>query len=78
MRGGVLQLQRWGLLDQVVATGTPPVRRVTFHYGGEPGRSRSGRPPGSRRSTRPRRTVLDAVLVDAAEEAGARFRFGWP
>ena len=26
--------------------------------------------------TRPRRTVLDALLVDAAEEAGARFRFG--
>ena len=24
----------------------------------------------------PRRTVLDAILVDAAEEAGARFRFG--
>ena len=24
----------------------------------------------------PRRTVLDALLVDAAEEAGARFRFG--
>ena len=33
MRGGVLQLQRWGLLDQVVASGAPPVSRVTFHYG---------------------------------------------
>jgi 2-polyprenyl-6-methoxyphenol hydroxylase-like FAD-dependent oxidoreductase len=32
MRGGVLQLQRWGLLDEIVAAGTPPVRRVTFHY----------------------------------------------
>ena len=41
MRGGVLQLQRWGLLDGVVATGAPPVRRVTFHYGaGVPCRSR--------------------------------------
>jgi 2-polyprenyl-6-methoxyphenol hydroxylase-like FAD-dependent oxidoreductase len=33
MRGGVLQLHRWGLLDRVAATGAPPVRRVTFHYG---------------------------------------------
>ena len=36
MRGGVLQLRRWGLLDRVAATGAPPVRRVTFHYGAEP------------------------------------------
>ena len=35
MRGGVLQLRRWGLLDRVAATGAPPVRRVTFHYGAE-------------------------------------------
>jgi 2-polyprenyl-6-methoxyphenol hydroxylase-like FAD-dependent oxidoreductase len=35
MRGGVLQLRRWGLLDRVIATGTPPIRRVTFHYGTE-------------------------------------------
>ena len=35
MRGGVLQLQRWGLLDAVVAAGTPPVRRTVFHYGDE-------------------------------------------
>ena len=26
MRGGVLQLQRWGLLDRVAAAGTPPHR----------------------------------------------------
>ena len=35
MRGGVLQLQKWGLLDAVVAAGTPPVRRTVFHYGDE-------------------------------------------
>jgi 2-polyprenyl-6-methoxyphenol hydroxylase-like FAD-dependent oxidoreductase len=33
MRGGVLQLHRWGLLDQLAATGVQPVHRVTFHYG---------------------------------------------
>src|SRR5687767_11449454 len=32
MRGGVVQLHRWGLLDAVVAAGTPAVRRTTFTY----------------------------------------------
>ena len=40
MRGGVLQLRRWGLVDRVAATGAPPVRRVTFHFGAESFRSR--------------------------------------
>ena len=33
MRAGVLQLSRWGLLDQVVAAGTRRCARTTFHYG---------------------------------------------
>ena len=33
MRGGVLQLHRWGLLDAVVAAGTPAIRHTEFHYG---------------------------------------------
>ena len=33
MRAGTLQLKRWGLLDQVVASGTPAVHRTVFHYG---------------------------------------------
>ena len=32
MRAGVLQLHRWGLLDAVVAEGTPAIRRTRFHY----------------------------------------------
>ena len=32
MRGGVLQLHRWGLLDRIVDAGTPPIRRTTFRY----------------------------------------------
>src|SRR6478736_4199347 len=35
MRGGVLQLHRWGVLDRVIAAGTPPVRRTTFNFGPE-------------------------------------------
>ncbi len=32
LRGGVLQLHRWGLLDRLVEAGTPAVRRTTFRY----------------------------------------------
>ena len=32
MRAGVLQLSRWGVLAEVVAAGTPAVRRTVFHY----------------------------------------------
>ena len=30
-RGGVVQLLRWGLLDAVVSSGAPEIRRVEFH-----------------------------------------------
>jgi len=76
MRGGVLQLRRWGVLDRVVATGTPPVRRVTFHYGSESTPVSLKPYAGVEALYAPRRTVLDAVLVDAAEDAGARLLFG--
>ena len=33
MRGGVLQLHRWGVLPSLQAIGTPAVRTTTFHYG---------------------------------------------
>ena len=76
MRGGVLQLRRWGLLDRVVTTGAPAVRRVTFHYGAERWPVALKTYAGVDALYAPRRTVLDAVLVAAAEEAGAVVRFG--
>lgn len=76
MRGGVLQLHRWGLLDRVAATGAPPIRRVTFHYGPNPMPVSLKPYAGVEALYGPRRTVLDALLVSAAEDAGARFDFG--
>jgi flavin-dependent dehydrogenase len=76
MRGGVLQLRRWGLLDEVTGTGTPPVRRVTFHYGAETMPVSLKPYAGVDALYAPRRTVLDTLLLDAAEQAGARTRFG--
>ena len=33
MRTGVVQLQRWGLLDAVVASGAPPIRTTSIQFG---------------------------------------------
>jgi 2-polyprenyl-6-methoxyphenol hydroxylase-like FAD-dependent oxidoreductase len=74
--GGVVLLARWGLLDAVLDTGTPPIDRITV---------------GTRRGTvvvpvqprggaevlvAPRREVLDTLLVDRAMAAGARVQTG--
>lgn len=76
MRAGVLQLVRWGLLDQVAAAGTPPVRGSVFHYGED--RIHVPIKPGFGVDAlyAPRRTVLDPILICAAQEAGAEVRFG--
>jgi flavin-dependent dehydrogenase len=74
MRAGVLQLARWGVLDAIVAAGTPAVRRTVFHYDDEvvdvPIKPKDGVPA----LFAPRRTLLDRVLVDAAVAAGAEVR----
>jgi flavin-dependent dehydrogenase len=76
MRGGVLQLSRWGLLDRVEAAGTPPVRRAVFHYGEEVEPVEVKPKPGVPSLFAPRRTVLDPILAAAAAEAGAEVRYG--
>jgi flavin-dependent dehydrogenase len=76
MRGGVLQLHRWGLLDRVIAAGTPPVRQATFRYDGQVVPIAIKPSHGVSALYAPRRTVLDPILVDAAVAAGADVRFG--
>jgi flavin-dependent dehydrogenase len=77
-RPGVLKLKEWGLLDRVLATNCPPIRKATmvfddFPLGGYPP-ERDGVPMG----VAPRRKVLDKLLVDAAVEAGAELRQNHP
>lgn len=75
MRAGVLQLTRWGLLDQVVAAGTPPVAAVTFRTAEhEPIRVTLRPTAGVEALYAPRRPVLDGILVAAAGRAGADVR----
>ena len=76
MRGGVLQLHRWGLLDRIVDAGTPPIRRTTFRYANDDITVTIKPSLGVDALYAPRRTVLDPVLVDAAVAAGADVRFG--
>ena len=68
---GVATLDRFGVLDRLVATGCPPITRYGFDFGpftisGSPGTAYC-----------PRRTVLDKLLVDAAVAAGAEVREGF-
>jgi flavin-dependent dehydrogenase len=74
MRGGVLQLHRWGLLDAVVDAGTPAILSTEFAYGDEI-ETVEIRPSGGISALRaPRRTVLDPLLLEAARVAGAEVR----
>ena len=60
MRAGTLQLHRWGVLGDVMAAGTPPVRRTVFHYD-DGDVDVSIKPAGGVDALyAPRRTVLDA------------------
>ena len=72
MRAGVLQLLRWGVLPEVIAAGTPPVRDVIFHYtDGEPVRVTLRPSAAVDALYAPRRQLIDRLLVDAAAAAGA-------
>src|SRR6476620_8610638 len=75
MRGGVLQLHRWGLLDAVVDAGTPAIRSTEFAYGDDEVQTVDIRPLGGIAALyAPRRTVLDPLLIEAARIAGAEVR----
>lgn len=72
----IARLQRWGLLDRLVATGCPPLTIARWNLCGV---SLTGCAPavdGVRAAFGPRRYVLDTMLVEAAAEAGAEVREG--
>jgi flavin-dependent dehydrogenase len=73
---GVAAMQRWGLKDDLVATGCQPIDTYAFNMGpftieGKPGT------PDEPASYGPRRTVLDKILIDAAAQSGAEIREGF-
>jgi flavin-dependent dehydrogenase len=76
MRAGAALLHRWGVLDRIVAVGTPPVRQTRFHYPDETTIVSIKPAAGVDALYAPRRPLLDRLLVEAAVEAGAQVRFG--
>ncbi len=71
---GIARLERWGLLDRIVAAGTPATRRVRFDAGPVVLSGSYGAFEGIDALYSPRRSLLDSLLVEAAREAGAEVR----
>ncbi|MBL3670662.1 FAD-dependent monooxygenase [Streptomyces sp. M2CJ-2] len=71
---GVAALARWRLLDQVRASGCPPLTRTIYEVADIHIEGCARGVEGHRAGFAPRRHVLDALLVDAAVAAGAEFR----
>lgn len=67
---GVARLARWGLLDPLVAAGTPATRRVRLEFGGVV--LDGSFPPFEHVDAlySPRRFLLDTMLIEAAQRAG--------
>lgn len=74
---GVAALGRLGVLDEVRASGCPPIHEMSVDFGPF---AVQGRPRGAGDVDEMfccRRTVLDTILVKAAAEAGAEVRQGF-
>ncbi|MEY9930842.1 2-polyprenyl-6-methoxyphenol hydroxylase-like FAD-dependent oxidoreductase [Catenulispora sp. GP43] len=74
---GVARLRSWGLLEPLLAGGCPPIESISFRAADD--LVLHGAPyacDGVAMSLAPRRTVLDAMLVEAAGAAGAEVRVG--
>ena len=74
---GLAALQRWGLLDDLVATGCPPMGTYSLDFGPIVITGSPRTVDGIAAARAPRRTVLDKLLVDAAAAAGVEVREGF-
>ncbi len=70
IRGGVVQLSRWGLLDRVLASGAPAVTQVRFDIQGASKVRRIKPRAGVDALVAPRRPVFDSLLAGAAVRVG--------
>src|SRR5262249_3575586 len=76
-RQAPMQLHPWGLLDEIVRAGGPPVTKVTTDFGDFPLTGTNLFRDGVALGYGPRRGTLDAILIEAATAAGAEFRDGF-
>ena len=75
---GPRRLASWGLLDAVLDTGVPPITSFTLDFGDFPLTGIDLVVDGVPLGVGPRRAQLDKVLVEAAVDAGAELREGFP
>jgi len=73
---GVARLAGLGVLDRLLAAGTPPTRRILFHAGRAVVDAPVPSVDGIDFMISPRRTLLDGVLLDGARDAGAEVSEG--
>lgn len=71
---GVAALRRWGMLEAIESAETPPTRNVRFESAGSRLDGKFPEFEGGDALFSPRRTLLDAALVDGARAAGAEVR----
>ena len=76
-RGGPKRLASWGLLNRVIATGSPGITTISTDLGDFPLVATNLAVDGVPAASGPRRTALDRVLVEAAVEAGVELRAGF-
>jgi flavin-dependent dehydrogenase len=74
---GLARLKRWGLLDELVASGCPLFTSASFNMSAGVIKGNLIPADGVDFTCVPRRNVLDTILVRAAEEAGAEVREGF-
>ena len=74
---GMSKLKSWGLMDEVLASDSPPISGITFDLG--PLVLKGNAPPAEQVTDMcaPRRITLDKILVDAATASGAELRQGF-
>ena len=75
-RGGA-RLNAWGLLGRLQARGCAPIRQITFDTGPVQLTGIGPAVDGVAETYCPRRTVLDALLAEAAAESGAELIDGF-
>lgn len=73
---GAYLMKQWGLLDELVARGCPPVTGQRVHAGGQVMEGPAGGSGGIEAMYVADHAVLDPLLCEAAEAAGAEIRIG--